>query len=196
MFMASFFCVPHPPFLLPFVSVSITLSSLFIVHHHKVARLLLNQLDAMFGTVSDPHPASNNCLGFPHDETSFLVQNWKDIPFAHGAYSFPTLGARQGLRAEAFGSGGDDDDSSGSGGGGGGGGGQKGGSTSSDDEIVFFAGEHTSPGVNACIHGAMITGTNTAKRVAKAIVLDDNTKQQQQQHHREQVATKRHQSRL
>jgi len=113
----------------------------------EVARLLLNQLDAMFGTLADPHPASDSCQGFPHDPSSFLVKNWKDAPFAHGAYSYPTLGA-QGLRAAAFGDGGDGEKDKDHGNG-----------------HIFFAGEHTGAGVNACVHGAMLTGTAAAKRV-------------------------------
>jgi monoamine oxidase len=59
----------------------------------ELVRLLLAQLDAMFGTSAQPTPASACCVGQ-------LVQNWHDEPFALGAYTHPTLGglgARQTL---------------------------------------------------------------------------------------------------
>ena len=52
----------------------------------EIARKMLLQLDAMFGTNEAPHPASDSCEGY-------LVKNWKTHPRTHGAYSHPTLHA-------------------------------------------------------------------------------------------------------
>ena len=65
----------------------------------EIARKLLLQLDAMFGTRERPHPASDSCEGY-------LVKNWRTHPRTHGAYSHPTLhahGARPALGACAHG---------------------------------------------------------------------------------------------
>lgn len=51
-----------------------------------VARGMLTQLDAMFGTPADPRPASESCDGY-------LVKNWAAHPLTYGAYSHPTIGA-------------------------------------------------------------------------------------------------------
>ena len=53
--------------------------------HAEVARKMCLQLDAMFGSVENPHPASQACTGF-------LVQDWSKEPLAKGAYSHPSLG--------------------------------------------------------------------------------------------------------
>merc|ERR1719331_530803 len=52
----------------------------------EIARKMLLQLDAMFGTAERPHPASDACEGY-------LVKNWRTHPRTHGAYSHPTLHA-------------------------------------------------------------------------------------------------------
>lgn len=52
----------------------------------ELVRLLLLQLDAMFGSAAEPAPATARCVGH-------LVCNWKAQPHAWGAYSHPTLGA-------------------------------------------------------------------------------------------------------
>ncbi|KAG8458703.1 hypothetical protein KFE25_012901 [Diacronema lutheri] len=52
----------------------------------ELVRLLLAQLDAMFGSADEPKPASSQCVGQ-------LVCSWRDQPYAWGAYSHPTLGA-------------------------------------------------------------------------------------------------------
>ena len=49
-------------------------------------RKMLLQLDAMFGTGGDPHPASDACDGY-------IVKNWKTHPRIGGAYSHPSLNA-------------------------------------------------------------------------------------------------------
>ena len=49
----------------------------------------LTQLDDMFGTPEEPHPAGPRLA-------SFHIQGWADEPFAGGAYSHPTLGAGAG----------------------------------------------------------------------------------------------------
>ena len=54
--------------------------------HAEIARLMLTQLDAMFGTAAEPRPASSACDGF-------LVKDWSAHPRTYGAYSHPTLGA-------------------------------------------------------------------------------------------------------
>ncbi|KAL1530334.1 hypothetical protein AB1Y20_001243 [Prymnesium parvum] len=54
--------------------------------HAHIARQLLAQLDAMFGTQETPHPASDCCDGF-------LVKDWGSQPFVYGAYTHPTRGA-------------------------------------------------------------------------------------------------------
>lgn len=54
--------------------------------HAEIARKMCLQLDAIFGSTLDPHPASKACAGF-------LVQDWSKEPFAKGAYSHPSLGA-------------------------------------------------------------------------------------------------------
>ena len=59
--------------------------------HSEIARKMLLQLDAMFGTREQPHPASDCCEGY-------LVKDWATHPRTHGAYSHPTLHA-QGQRA-------------------------------------------------------------------------------------------------
>jgi len=67
--------------------------------HAEVARLLLLQLDAMFGSAERPHPASGCCDGY-------LVKDWASHPHTYGAYSHPTLGAagqRAALAREAHG---------------------------------------------------------------------------------------------
>ena len=63
----------------------------------EVARQTLLQLDAMFGTAAEPHPASGACDGF-------LVKNWAAHAHVGGAYSHPTLhahGHRAALAAPA-----------------------------------------------------------------------------------------------
>lgn len=52
----------------------------------ELVRLLLQQLDTMFGSPADRTPASTKCVGH-------LVCNWKGQPYALGAYSHPSLGA-------------------------------------------------------------------------------------------------------
>ena len=52
----------------------------------EIARKMLLQLDAMFGTGGDPHPASDACDGY-------IVKNWKTHPRIGGAYSHPSLNA-------------------------------------------------------------------------------------------------------
>jgi len=54
--------------------------------HADIARRMLAQLDGMFGSSDDPHPASSSCDGF-------LVKDWAAHPHVHGAYSHPTRGA-------------------------------------------------------------------------------------------------------
>lgn len=56
--------------------------------HAEIARQMLSQLDAMFGTSEAPHPASSSCEGF-------LVKEWAGHEFTHGAYSHPTLGGER-----------------------------------------------------------------------------------------------------
>lgn len=88
---------PHaePPFtLVGFVSGA-RADRLATLPHPELARLLCAQLDAMFGTVGRPHPASQAC-------TAHLVKDWAQAPHARGAYSYPTpsaLGARGQLSA-------------------------------------------------------------------------------------------------
>jgi monoamine oxidase len=52
----------------------------------EVKRLMLLQLDAIFGTKEDPHPASSSCSGF-------MVQDWGKSQFFRGAYTYPSPGA-------------------------------------------------------------------------------------------------------
>ena len=54
--------------------------------HADIARKMLSQLDAMFGTPQDPHPASGCCEGF-------LVKDWAVQPGTYGAYTHPSKGA-------------------------------------------------------------------------------------------------------
>lgn len=54
--------------------------------HADIARQMLAQLDAMFGTPTDPNPASGSCLGY-------LVKDWAVQPHIYGAYTHPTKGA-------------------------------------------------------------------------------------------------------
>jgi monoamine oxidase len=67
----------------------------------ELVRLLLHQLDQMFGSADEPRPASGVCVGH-------LVCNWGGQPFAWGAYTHPTLGAGDARRAirEPLGAGG------------------------------------------------------------------------------------------
>ena len=67
--------------------------------HAEIARRLLLQLDAMFGSASDPTPATSSCDGY-------VVKDWADHPFTYGAYSHPTVGAdgvRQALASPVHG---------------------------------------------------------------------------------------------
>jgi len=67
--------------------------------HAEIARQMLAQLDAMFGTTEEPHPASDSCEGY-------LVKDWSTHPRTYGAYSHPSLGAhgqRQALAQGAHG---------------------------------------------------------------------------------------------
>ena len=52
----------------------------------EVKRLFLNQLDSIFGSVSNPNPASSSCIGF-------FIRDWSKEPFFYGAYTYPTPGA-------------------------------------------------------------------------------------------------------
>ena len=54
--------------------------------HAEIARRTLLQLDAMFGTADEPHPATSCC-------DDYRVVNWAEREHAHGAYTHPTLGA-------------------------------------------------------------------------------------------------------
>ena len=54
--------------------------------HADIARQMLAQLDAMFGTAESPHPASDSCEGY-------LVKDWAVQPHTYGAYTHPTKGA-------------------------------------------------------------------------------------------------------
>ena len=117
----------------------------------EVARLLLLQLDGMFGSIESPRPASEACDGF-------VVHDWATHPHIHGAYSHPTLGAagqRPELGAPIRGT---------DGGGGEGGGGLQG-DGGMPPPSIFFAGEACHQGVNPCIHGAMETGEDAARLV-------------------------------
>ncbi|KAJ1619998.1 hypothetical protein T492DRAFT_1081337 [Pavlovales sp. CCMP2436] len=103
----------------------------------ELVRLLLAQLDGMFGTETTPRPASDALVGQ-------LVCNWQAQPFAHGAYSHPTLdalGARQ-VIGEPLGA--------------------RGG-------LVHFAGEAVNVGVNPCVNGAMATGLDAARAVLSSL---------------------------
>ena len=57
----------------------------------EIARKMCLQLDAMFGSVNKPAPASAACTGF-------IVQDWSTEALAKGAYSHPSLGAH-GMRS-------------------------------------------------------------------------------------------------
>ena len=54
--------------------------------HADIARKMLSQLDGMFGTPQEPHPASSCCEGF-------LVKDWDVQPGTYGAYTHPAKGA-------------------------------------------------------------------------------------------------------
>lgn len=60
--------------------------------HHEIARQMLLQLDAMFGSTAQPHPASDCCSGF-------VIKDWATAPDTFGAYTHPTIGA-EGHRRE------------------------------------------------------------------------------------------------
>ncbi|KAJ1481063.1 amine oxidase [Baffinella frigidus] len=49
----------------------------------EVKRLMLAQLDSMFGTPANPHPATKVC-------SAFLVRDWGKAPYARGAYTYPS----------------------------------------------------------------------------------------------------------
>ena len=50
-----------------------------------VLRRFLNQLDAIFGTVKQPHPATTACV-------AFKINDWSQDLFARGAYTYPSPG--------------------------------------------------------------------------------------------------------
>ncbi|EKX31703.1 hypothetical protein GUITHDRAFT_122115 [Guillardia theta CCMP2712] len=61
--------------------------------HAEIARKMMLQLDAIFGSSSDPNPATRACTGF-------LVKDWAQERLARGAYTFPSpdaLGKREAL---------------------------------------------------------------------------------------------------
>lgn len=57
----------------------------------EVARLMALQLDMIFGSIADPHPATESMV-------DFHIQSWKDQEFIYGAYSSPSIGAQRGTR--------------------------------------------------------------------------------------------------
>lgn len=68
--------------------------------------------------------------------------DWSKEPFIEGGYSSPSLGARAGDRALL---------------------------AAPERGVLFFAGEHTHPGINPCLQGAMETGDRAAAQVALAL---------------------------
>ena len=93
----------------------------------------LAQLDTMFATPADPHPASSAHL------TTHWV-DWDDEPWAGGAYSHPSLGARVGDRD----------------------------ALAAPCGRLFWAGEATHPAVNPCLQAAYETGVRAAREVSEA----------------------------
>ena len=52
----------------------------------EVKRLFLLQLDSIFGSTRNLHPATNSCVGF-------FIRDWSKEPFFYGSYTYPTIGA-------------------------------------------------------------------------------------------------------
>merc|ERR1711916_225411 len=57
-----------------------------------IARVLLDQMDDMFGTADDPSPASSSFV-------RFHVKNWRKDPWIRGGYSNPSMTATPRARA-------------------------------------------------------------------------------------------------
>ncbi|EFJ44139.1 amine oxidase-like protein [Volvox carteri f. nagariensis] len=117
----------------------------------------LEQLDEIFGTAADPHPASS-CVVKGHvvDWSKHLRTCTRCIiphyypprafsppePFVRGAYSYPSLGAELGDRAAL---------------------------ASPVAGRLFFAGEATNEAINPCIQGAMQTAERAAAQIRAAL---------------------------
>ena len=124
----------------------------------EVKRLMLLQLDAIFGTKGNPHPASSSCSGF-------MVQDWGKSHFFRGAppptvashdarseprqTSSPRVGAYTYPSPGAFG--------------------ERGVLGAPVGGKLFFAGEATQTGCNPCLQAAMETGARAAKEVAASL---------------------------
>jgi monoamine oxidase len=96
---------------------------------------LVQQLDEVFGGSTGATPAT----------TSFVrgyVKDWSKEPYIEGAYTSPSLGAREGDRALI---------------------------AAAEGGVLFFAGEHTNSGLNPCVQGAMQTGALAAADVARVL---------------------------
>ncbi|KIY95491.1 hypothetical protein MNEG_12471 [Monoraphidium neglectum] len=59
--------------------------------HAEAARRFVAQLDEMFGSASDPAPASASLVRYE-------VFDWSEVEWVGGAYTFPSLGAEEGDR--------------------------------------------------------------------------------------------------
>ena len=114
----------------------------------EVIARALQQLDAMFGSATDPAPASA-----PASFVTGLVHHWRAEPFIRGAYSVPGAGVLPGDR-EALGA------------------------PVGDPPVLFFAGEATHAGVNPCMQAALETGALAAARVcfAEKLAQDGGSK--------------------
>ena len=114
----------------------------------EVIARALHQLDAMFGSATDPAPASA-----PASFVTGLVHHWRAEPFIRGAYSVPGAGVLPGDR-EALGA------------------------PVGDPPVLFFAGEATHAGVNPCMQAALETGALAAARVcfAEKLAQDGGSK--------------------
>mmetsp|Transcript_49305 Transcript_49305/g.130001 ORF Transcript_49305/g.130001 Transcript_49305/m.130001 type:complete len:486 (-) Transcript_49305:73-1530(-) len=105
------------------------------------ARLLLAQLDAMFGSQMEPRPATKAYDG------AFLIKDWGQDPHAAGAYTYPSpdaLGAREVLAHPLAGADG--------------------------TPLVFFAGEAVHAGVNPCLNAAADTGSAAAAQLLQSLL--------------------------
>lgn len=96
---------------------------------------LVQQLDEVFGGSGGAAPATGSFVrGY--------VKDWSKEPYIEGAYTSPTLGAREGDRALLAGA---------------------------EGGVLFFAGEHTNSGLNPCVQGAMETGARAALEVGRVL---------------------------